>query len=103
MSKPPIHILIIAKLGDHQRAMNDYDTSIKLDPYYPYAYINRGNTYAEFRLYQKAIENFDKAIEADPYKARAYYNKGVVLRNSGQMDLAAKEFQRACELDQQYC
>ena len=73
MSKPPIHILIIAKLGDHQRAMNDYDTSIKLDPYYPYAYINRGNTYAEFLLYQKAIETNIRAAT----QAREKYAKTV--------------------------
>ena len=53
-------------LGQYQRAIEDYDKAIQLDPDYATAYYNRGGSYSDLAQYQRAIEGFDKAIQLDP-------------------------------------
>ena len=53
----------------------DYlNKSIKLDPYKPLFYANRGYAYAELGRYQDELEDYKKAISIDDEFALAWYN-----------------------------
>ena len=54
------------KKGQTDRAIADYDTAIKLNPKYAYAYGNRGLIYEKLGQRDKAIADFRKAIELRP-------------------------------------
>ena len=87
----------------YQRAIDDYDHAIRLDPDIAKAYMNRGIVYSMLNELAQSVKDFDKVIELDPSNAGAYRVKGIVLEQSGQTELAIKAYQKACELDRQYC
>jgi tetratricopeptide (TPR) repeat protein len=51
-----------ANLGDHQKAINDYNQAIALNPKDAISFGNRGVTYANLGEHQKAINDYDQAI-----------------------------------------
>jgi len=48
--------------GDYDRAIENYDESIKLNPDYARAFNNRGVVYLKKGEYDQAIKDFDEAI-----------------------------------------
>src|SRR5262249_18138042 len=70
----------IAK-GDLDRAIQDFDQSIKLDANYTKPLNNRGVALMRQGEYDHAIEAFDEAIRLKPSYANAYANRaGAYLR-----------------------
>jgi tetratricopeptide (TPR) repeat protein len=69
-------------LGDYQRAIEDYDEAIRLDPQDAVAYYNRGNAYFLQDQHQRAIEYFDHAIRLDPQYAAACISPQTTLAPS---------------------
>ena len=57
------------KLGQHQRAIEDYDKVIELDPNDAEAYNDRGSSYHRLGQSERAIEDYDEAIKLDPDNA----------------------------------
>jgi tetratricopeptide (TPR) repeat protein len=51
---------------EYERAIQDFDQAIKLDPNNAVAFDNRGIAYGHKREYDRAIQDFDKAIRLDP-------------------------------------
>ena len=66
-----------ARSGEYEKAIEDYNKAIELDPNLAGVYYNRGNAYFYLKQYEKAIEDFDKAIELNPNNAYAYNNRGL--------------------------
>jgi tetratricopeptide (TPR) repeat protein len=91
------------ELGQYQRAIQDYDEAIRLDPTNAITYNIRGLAYGELGQYQRAIQDYDKAIQLDPNDAFAYYNRGQVYGELGQATEADADFAKACSLESQYC
>jgi len=60
------------------KAMVDYDATLRLNPKSTLAYINRGNVYGRTGVYDKALENYSKAIELSPNASKIYLNRGNV-------------------------
>jgi tetratricopeptide (TPR) repeat protein len=65
--------------GEYQKALDDYDRAIQLDPQYTDAYHNRGRVYYDLKEYQKALADYDSALQLDPnytqakdYREKAY-------------------------------
>jgi tetratricopeptide (TPR) repeat protein len=55
-----------ASKGNYDRAIQDFDQAIRLDPNNPVAFFSRGNVYARQGEYDHAIDDFDQAIRLDP-------------------------------------
>ncbi len=73
-------------LGDHARAIKDYDQALRLDPGFAIAYNNRGLAYNNVGEYRRAIEDFDRALRLNPGFAWSYVNRcwaNVNIRGSG--------------------
>ncbi|HMB06490.1 MAG TPA: tetratricopeptide repeat protein, partial [Isosphaeraceae bacterium] len=49
-----------------------YDRASELDPPDARAYLNRGNTWYNWKAYDKAIADYDKAIGLDPKNVAPY-------------------------------
>ena len=61
--------------GDYDRAIQDYDVAIRLDPTYPKPFNNRGLAYQKKGDYDRAIKDFDEAIKLDPKYGYAFANR----------------------------
>ena len=85
--------------GQHEKAIQDYDEAIRLNPQFADAYYNRGTAYGrDLGQYGKAIKDFDEAIRLNPHDADAYYNRGAAYAKLGQQEQADRDFAKAKEL-----
>jgi tetratricopeptide (TPR) repeat protein len=62
--------------GQYDRAIEDYDQAIRLNPNYAFAFHGRGLAYAFKGQYDRAIEDYDQAIRIIPNFADAFVNRG---------------------------
>src|SRR5216684_4109467 len=67
--------------GWYDRAIQDYDRAIRLDPAMAFAFSNRGNAYASRGELDRAIQDYDEAIRLDPSNAPAFNNRGYAHRS----------------------
>ncbi len=58
-------------IGEHAKAIADYDKAIELKPEYAKAYYRRGVAYAKNAEYAKAIADYNAVIQRDPEHADA--------------------------------
>ena len=87
------------KKEDHDKAIENFDKAIQLDPNYARAYSNRGYAWDDKGDYDKAIEDYNKAIQLNPDYARAYNLRGVAWINKGDYDKAFEDYDKAIQLD----
>ncbi len=59
------------------RAIQSFDTAIKLNSAYAAAYYNRGSALEFKRDYDRAIADFDQAIKLKPDNAAAFYDRAL--------------------------
>jgi tetratricopeptide (TPR) repeat protein len=85
----------LAEKRQFDRAIYDFNQSIRLDPAFPDAYNFRGVAWVGQRQYERAVADFDQAIQLDPNYAVAIYNRGLAARNLGRSDEAERYFERA--------
>jgi Flp pilus assembly protein TadD len=90
--------LTLSHSGDHQKAEDELERAILLDPEFAEAYANVGIEYASTGSYQLAEARFRKAIELDPASPVAYCNLGVLLIKVGRTREAESAIRRALEL-----
>jgi tetratricopeptide (TPR) repeat protein len=64
-----------ANKRDYDRAIADFNETIRLDPKYAAAYSNRGNAYNDKGDHERAIPDLNEAIRLDPKDAAAYNNR----------------------------
>jgi tetratricopeptide (TPR) repeat protein len=94
--------IAFGRTGQLDRAIQDFDRAIALDPSFDRAYNNRGAAYLMHGSFDKAIEDFDKAVTLRAGNASAYSNRGYAYYFEGQYDRAMKDYNKAIELDQNY-
>ena len=88
--------------GDYDRAISDYDQSIRLKPDYAFAFNNRGNAYSDKGNYDRAIRDYDQAIRLRPDYALAFNNRGIAYVNKGGYNRAIADFDQAIRLKPDY-
>lgn len=95
--------MIFYKMGQIDRAIEDFSMAIVLDPRGSEAYLNRGMLYGKTGRIDKAIEDLEKAMALHPPHLVAYntlVNMGAVYADAGLVDKAFDQFNRAILMDQ---
>lgn len=80
------------------KAVEDYNKAIELDPNYANAYNNRGLIYYNKGEYDMAIEDFNKAIKLNLTFALAWNNRGNAYTKKGDIEMARINYETACDL-----
>ena len=88
--------------GKAEKALNAYDTAIRLQPDYAEVYNNRGNIKSGLGCPDDALTNYDTAIRLNPYFPEAYYNRGVQKVLCEEFDAAIVDFTAAIRLNSDY-
>jgi tetratricopeptide (TPR) repeat protein len=83
----------------HDRAIEDLDQAIRLDPNNALAFSTRGYAYLGKGQYDRAIEDLDQAILLNPNNAEVLRNRGIAYANKGQPDRAIEDYDQAIRLD----
>ena len=87
------------QLGDHAKALSDFEKALKLDPKNPQIFVARGQFYLEAKNYQKAIADANQAIKLDAKSYTAYFLRSEVYRKLGDLNKAEADTRKADELE----
>ncbi|NQT07283.1 MAG: tetratricopeptide repeat protein, partial [Candidatus Omnitrophica bacterium] len=90
---------IHAEKREFDRAIENFNKAIELDPELTLAYSNRGVAYAGKSEFDNAFKDFNKAIELDPEVVIAYVARGSTYVKIAGFDKAIENFTKALELD----
>lgn len=85
--------------GQFDRAIQDYDEAIRLDPEYANSFNNRGYAYNAKRQHDRAIMDFNEAIRLNPKLVNAFIDRGYSYGSNGQYERAIQDFDEAIRLD----
>jgi tetratricopeptide (TPR) repeat protein len=88
--------------GDKQRAIEQYEEMLALDPDYAPAYINLGTIHFHLREFMRAEQLYRRATETDPQYVLAFFDLGNVLDELERPDESIAAYQRAVELSPRY-
>jgi tetratricopeptide (TPR) repeat protein len=67
----------------YDRAIEDYNATLRLDPNYAFAYYNRGIAYYDKGMYDRAIEDYNAALRINPNFADARNNLELARKARG--------------------
>ena len=84
---------------ESDRAIENYDRALRLNPNNAAAFNNRGVAYLDKREYDRAIQDFDQAIKLDPNYALAFSNRGVAYAGKAEYDRAIENYRQARKLN----
>ena len=87
-----------ADLGDNDGALADYNSAIKIDPEYEYAYVTRCETRLALHDKRGALSDCDTAIRLNATDALAHEDRGDVQFELEAYDLAFADYDKAVEL-----
>lgn len=85
--------------SESDRAIQDYNEAIRLNPGYADAFANRGAAYARKRDYERAIQDYDEAIRLNPDHIGALYARGNAYRRRGDYDQAVRNYDQVVRLN----
>jgi Tfp pilus assembly protein PilF len=87
------------KMGQYNKALEQYDKAIALNPASYETYSIRGYVLFEMGQFDKALEDYDRAIALNPSYFEAYNNRGIAFDEMGQYINAMKDFEKAIALN----
>lgn len=73
---------------DYNKAIDNFNMAIKLNPEYAETFFFRGYAYDNLKKYDKAIENYSIAIKLNPEYATAYYFRASAYEALGETEKA---------------
>jgi len=85
--------------GDLDRALQDYNEAIRLDPQNAGAYVNRALALARKGEVEAAMTDYAKAIALNPRQWQAYFNRATELRDRGQLRESVDDLNKVVELN----
>lgn len=87
-----------ADLEDNEGALHDYNSAIKIDPEFQYAYVTRCETRLQLDDTAGALSDCDTAVRLDATDALAYEDRADVQFQREAYDLALTDYDKAIEL-----
>lgn len=87
------------QIGDYQKAIDDCNQALSLNPRYYSAYVNRGLALVGQGKVQEAIEDYNRAIQLDPNNLWAYDRRGEAHADQGDYQGAIADYTEIIRLD----
>tara|TARA_Y100001970_G_C14200729_1_gene840962 strand:- start:163 stop:2169 length:2007 start_codon:yes stop_codon:yes gene_type:complete len=87
------------QLRQFEKAIDNLNRSIKINPKFPNSYNNRGIVFSEIKQFEKAIIDYDKVISLNPEFLEAHLNKAISLKNIRKFSDAIKCFEDCIQID----
>ncbi|HEX8597949.1 MAG TPA: tetratricopeptide repeat protein [Chloroflexia bacterium] len=87
------------RLDDYDRAIEEFDQAIEIDPDYADAYFERGNAYLDKGEYDPALADYNRVLQIDTEYANAYYNRGWVFGLRKDWESAIAEYSKYLALE----
>ena len=84
--------------GEHDPAIEDFDSAIEIDPESFEAHMGRGAAYTANEEHGRAIQDLDAAIRLDPEYVEAYCLRGLLLKASGDAEGSARDLEKSAAL-----
>jgi len=85
--------------GEYDRAMQDYEQAIRLNPDSANYYNNRGIIYRIKGDYDRAIADYDEALWLKSDYPAAFYNRALAYADKGEYDHALADFDVVMRFD----
>ena len=85
--------------GDYDRAIQDAEQAIRLNPSEASFYYTNGLAYKKKGDFDHAIQEFDDAIRLNQSFERAYYDRGNAYIDKEEYDRAIQDFNQAVDLN----
>lgn len=85
--------------GKPDRALEDFNRAIKIDPQRADGYLGRANTLNTMGRYEDALKDYERALEIDSKLANAYINRGSAYSHLGDYEKAIADYEKGLELD----
>ena len=86
------------KKGEYERAIEDFDAAIKIDPNYADAFANRAETYQKMADYPRALKDFDEAIRLQPTLGVTWNERCWTRAITGELQAALADCNEAIRL-----
>jgi len=84
--------------GLADKAIEQFQIALQLNPYLEKGYINLGISYIDRQLLDKAIDSFQTALRLRSDNADTHYNLGIAYFHKGELDNAIAHFEIALKL-----
>ncbi|MBI5633805.1 MAG: tetratricopeptide repeat protein [Nitrospirae bacterium] len=84
--------------GLTDKAIEQFQVALRLDPYLEKGYINLGISYTNKQWFDKAIDSFQTALRLKSDNADTHYNLGIAYYHKGSLDDAIEHFEVALKL-----
>jgi tetratricopeptide (TPR) repeat protein len=81
------------------RAIADFDASIRIAPTDPLGYINRTDARIDKGDFDGAVNDYDVVIGLDPTNCEAYTHRGAARRLQGDLVRSLADHDKAIEID----
>jgi lipoprotein NlpI len=88
-----------AAVGNHQRAVADFNIALQLEPKLAAAYFNRALAWAVLGDSDRAIEDYDAVLKLTPGDANAYVGRAVEWIVKGDYRRSLVDYEAALKLD----
>ncbi len=88
--------------GQIDEAINDFQTAIRLNPYYVGAYRNIARAYEEKGLLEQSIEQYQTLLKLFPNNVEPRLNLAYIYKKKGMLDAAIEQCHTAIQLDPNY-
>lgn len=88
--------------GDFDKAIENYNMAIVLNPNFSEAYFNRGLSYYNKKDFDKSIADYTHSAELDPRNAVIYNNRGDAFYRKQDFDKAIIDYDKAVSLNPRY-
>ena len=85
--------------GKPEKALEDFNRAIKIDPQKAAGYLGRANTLNILGRYQEAIADYDRTLDINPKLANAYINRASAYSHLGAYEKAIVDYEKGLELD----
>jgi|GEM_PF-6514300 len=93
---------IYAEGGDLNKAIEEFDSSIRMRPDFARAYWARGKAYFEKKDHKRATTDYDTAIKLDPKVPEYYDDRGDARLALGQWEGAISDYKKATVVDPKF-